>query len=85
MARDEILHVIKSLDDTISSLMIFGHNPGVTDFANDLCNINIYNIPTCGIVGIRFEADKWKDVEFKTGELMFFDYPKKTPMPYNFV
>jgi phosphohistidine phosphatase len=59
--------------------MLFGHNPGFTYFANLLCDINIYNIPTAGIVAIDFQVDRWQDTEMGMGDLVFFDYPKKTP------
>jgi phosphohistidine phosphatase len=36
------------------------------------------NIPTCGIVEIAFECDKWADIEHKNAKLISFDYPKKS-------
>ncbi len=78
-----MLSLVQSQKNELDSVMIFGHNPGFTDFANDLCGISIYNIPTSGIVGIKFNVDKWGQVDFRTGELLFFDYPKKAPSKYN--
>jgi len=78
-----MLSLVQSQNNELQSVMIFGHNPGFTDFANDLCGISIYNIPTCGIVGIKFNVDRWKQVDFRSGELLFFDYPKKAPSEYN--
>ena len=34
--EDEILSVIKSVSDKHDVLMVFGHNPGLTDFTNQL-------------------------------------------------
>ena len=78
-----MLGLIQSQKNEFDHVMIFGHNPGFTDFANDLCGISIYNIPTSGIVGIKFNVDRWDQVDFRTGELLFFDYPKKAPSSYN--
>ena len=75
---NDMLNGIQQFDDDHGSVMLFGHNPSFTDFANQLCNINIYNIPTCGIVAIDFNVESWKEVENKKGDLVFFDYPKKT-------
>jgi phosphohistidine phosphatase len=76
-SSNSMLSVIHSQNNTINSVMLFGHNPGFTDFANMLCGINIYNIPTAGIVAIDFSIDDWSEVSYNTGELVFFDYPKK--------
>jgi hypothetical protein len=54
-----------------------GHNHVITVFAEELTGADIYNIPTCGIVGIRFAVESWAQVEPGGGELLFFDYPKK--------
>jgi phosphohistidine phosphatase len=76
-SSNSMLSIIHSQKDKINSLMLFGHNPGFTDFANSLCGINIYNIPTAGIVAVDFGIDNWSEVDYKSGELVFFDYPKK--------
>lgn len=76
---DMLIDIVRTLPDSAESIMLFGHNPGFTYFANQLCNININNIPTAGIVAIDFHIDAWRDVDFGKGELVFFDYPKKQP------
>jgi phosphohistidine phosphatase len=71
----EILDVIYPVDDTIDRLMIFGHNPGFTDFVNYLSNLNLMNLPTTGLVTLDFEIDSW--TEISRGNLMKerFDFP----------
>jgi phosphohistidine phosphatase len=61
--------------------MIFGHNPGLTDFVNAISGeeINIDNIPTCGIAAFSLPVESWKDVTWKSAKLAFFDYPKSHP------
>ncbi len=72
-----LIEVVQSLPDSSDNVMLFGHNPGFTEFANRLCNINIYNIPTTGIVAIDFNCKAWHETDFGKGDLVFFDYPKK--------
>ena len=56
--------------------MLIGHNPGLTDLANDLgCDID--NIPTCGIVEMEFDTDSWAHVDDVDPACVDFDYPKK--------
>jgi phosphohistidine phosphatase len=68
--------VIEELDDDIKNAAIFSHNPGITDFVNDLTMARIDNIPTCGIFGIKADIKKWEDFAEAKKEFWFFDYPK---------
>jgi phosphohistidine phosphatase len=72
--------VIREIDDTIQSAFIVAHNPGITEFANELVpGFKIDNMPTCGIVGAHVEADSWSDFANAQREVFLFDYPKKQP------
>lgn len=75
-SEDGMLQVVHGLNDTLDTVMIVGHNPGLTDFANSLTGELIANVPTSGIVAIAFDVDSWKDITWGEGKLMFFDYPK---------
>ena len=73
----ELLRIVQNQDDQHSTIMLFGHNPGFTWFANSLTGEQIENIPTAGIVAIEFDCDSWKNVTYDQGKMQFFDYPKK--------
>lgn len=74
---DELLHVIRGVDDSVDSLMLFGHNPGLTDLANHIGPREIFNMPTCAVVYLRFRADFWSAVGDVPGEEVRYDYPKR--------
>lgn len=74
---DRILDVIVAQDEGFNSLMIVGHNPGFTDFANFLSPGLTYNLPTAGIVSVSIDQDHWKLYEQPTTELLVHDWPKK--------
>ena len=74
---DDIKSVIKSVSDSVDILMIFGHNPDLTTLTNRLSGSDIYNIPTCGVAEIEFDISSWGELEYKSGSLVSFDYPKK--------
>lgn len=62
--------------DEARTVFLVAHNPGITYFANETApGLNIDNIPTCGMVGISFDAD-WSDYAVAKHSLLFFDYPK---------
>ena len=77
-ASDEaLLNFVRNLRDDFNEVMIFGHNPGLTEFAESLTSVVLENIPTCGIVAIQFPLNEWKKISPATGKLLFFDFPKK--------
>ena len=77
-AQDEdILRIIKNLNDKHDTVLIFGHNPGLTDFVNRLTDTNIDNVPTGGVVACALNINSWKEIGWGKGEIDFFDYPKK--------
>lgn len=74
---NEILDVVAAQDDDFGSLMLFGHNPGLTDFANYLVPGLTNNLPTAGVVSVGFERDDWRLYDRPATELLLHDYPKK--------
>ena len=75
---DRILDVIVSQDEGFNSLMIVGHNPGFTDFANFLSPGLTHNLPTAGVVSVSIDQDHWNLYEQPETELLVHDWPKKT-------
>lgn len=67
--------VIFEQDNSIDSIMIFAHNPGLTYFANEYANFSIDNVPTTGIFKLESKADKWTAF-FNDAKLTSFIYPK---------
>lgn len=73
----DIYRLVRSCNHKTDRLFLVGHNYVITHFAEELTGADIFNIPTCGIVGIRFAITSWNQVKAGEGELLFFDYPKK--------
>ena len=77
---DTITAVARALPDSAKSAALVGHNPGMTYAANFLAeNLELDNLPTCGIVGIKFDCARWADID--RGLLAWFDYPKNPDGP----
>ena len=78
--EDELLMSIKELKNVkgeTTCVMIFGHNPGLTEFANRLLDDTIDNIPTCGVVAGELHIQSWSDLTWGCGKREFFDFPKR--------
>ena len=76
---ETILQVVARQDNGFNDVMLFGHNPGITELANRLGDRNIDNVPTCGMVGIELDVKEWTGIVAADGKTVFFDYPKNRP------
>jgi phosphohistidine phosphatase len=74
---DAIVDLIVQQDDSFNDLVVCAHNPGITDLANRLADVNIDNVPTCGIVCLEIKIQNWDELRNARGNLVSFDYPKK--------
>lgn len=75
-SRPTLLAIINQFDNQHQDIAIFGHNPGFTELSNYLANSYIPNIPTAGVVVIKFPFNNWAEISGGTGEIVLFDYPK---------
>lgn len=71
---DDVLAMIRRIENRYGEVMVIGHNPDMTELANTLTGVHIADVPTCGVVCIDFEVDSWADV--RRGNLVFFEVPK---------
>ena len=71
-----LLSVVNKLDNKFEFAALFGHNPGITNFAIHLCDTSVYDMPTCGVILIEFPFDDWAMVSQDTGEQAVYDFPK---------
>ncbi len=69
--------IISTLEENYSSVMLVGHNPGMTFLANSLSNHSITNLPTCGVFAIELPKSPWNEINEDSGIMKFFEYPKK--------
>lgn len=74
---DEILDTIVAQDNGFNNLMIVGHNPGLTDFANFLVPGLANNLPTAGVVSVEIDQDDWSLYTQPQARLLVHDWPKK--------
>lgn len=74
-SSNDILDIIKNIDEKYSLAMIFAHNPGLTLLNNYISSNYIDNIPTCGIVALYLQV-KWTEIGKNSCRHLFFEYPK---------
>ncbi|WP_299213956.1 histidine phosphatase family protein [uncultured Dokdonia sp.] len=71
----DLVEVIRSCDDAVDCLMVFGHNNAMTNVVNTYGDKHIDNVPTCGFTAITFDIDHWKDMS--QGKTIFTSTPKE--------
>lgn len=69
-----LIKTVKALDDSFDSAIIFSHDHGISDFVNKFGSKLLNHVPTCGVVGIKFENEHWKNI--KSGKTFLTDFPK---------
>lgn len=74
-----LLELILTFPDTWETVLLFGHNPSITQLANLFSKDLIDNVPTCGVVGVESTAETWKNFSSTTalGKELYF--PKHLP------
>ncbi len=79
---DDLLSWFQTLDESISELLMIGHNPALTDFCNHLSGADIANIPTCGYVKlVSAEPCSWSQMNKTDFKIMSFIKPKELMLP----
>lgn len=71
---DDLYSQIQNCDPGIDNLMVFGHNPAMTNLVNNLGDSHVDNVPTTGLTVIDFETISWKNL--KNGKTILSLFPK---------
>ncbi len=69
--------VISDIDDAVTTAALFSHNPGITEFVNELTTTRIDNMPTCAVFAVTADIAHWKDFAKAKKTFWFLDYPKR--------
>lgn len=71
------LAAVNQLDESVSNVAIFGHNPDITFFAEYLTRADIGGtMETSAVVVLEFEDIKWAEVSSKMGKFLGYYSPK---------
>jgi phosphohistidine phosphatase len=76
---NDLLDTVMAQDNGFNNLMVVGHNPGLTDFANFLVPGICNNLSTAGVVSVQIDREDWSLYEQPESELLAYDYPKLQP------
>jgi phosphohistidine phosphatase len=54
---------IKNCENRYDNLILFGHNGAITNFVNKFGDLLIENVPTSGVVSMKFDIDAWSNLQ----------------------
>jgi phosphohistidine phosphatase len=77
VSSEDLLQAIRAYDNNLSSAMIIAHNPGLTNFVNLLTDLNLWNLPTTGMIVIDFNVSSWEEIKENNGKILFKKFPKE--------
>jgi phosphohistidine phosphatase len=67
---------INNAPESATSIMVCGHNPDISFFAEYLTHSNIGNMNKGAVVTIEFENINWNEVSARTGKFISYNEPK---------
>jgi len=70
------LAAVNALPDTLQAVMIVGHNPDVSYFAEYLTHEDVGNMSKGAVIAVAFENLSWAGVSGRTGTIVLNKSPK---------
>ena len=75
-SEEEYFDFIKSVEKDVDSLLIFGHNPTISQIAHRCTKGTIGDLPTCAIVVLEFNTNDWEGLLPDEAKLLAVFSPK---------
>jgi phosphohistidine phosphatase len=72
----DILDMLKKQDDSIISIMLFGHNPSISDLCDILTRKKGNDLPTSAVISLQFKTNNWNDIGKLPGKVIFTELGK---------
>jgi phosphohistidine phosphatase len=78
-----LLAVIAAQSTENETLLVVGHNPGLTDLAHQLLPaFDVDDLPTCAVVGLEYDnVNGWAEVATAAPAFAYYDFPKNPRRP----
>ena len=70
---DTLLRLVQEGGDAAETLLLVGHNPGVSELAHALVRRFREELPTCAVVAIDCAVDTWAGLRPGCGSLRWFE------------
>jgi phosphohistidine phosphatase len=72
----DFLKILRKLDNKHKSVMVFGHDPAFTDFAQYMVADFAGHLPKCSVFAFTVNRRLWRTIRPGEGHLEYFEWPK---------
>jgi phosphohistidine phosphatase len=69
----DILDMLRKQDDKHDTIMLFGHDPSITELYNMLTRKLLLKLSTASTAGIQFNIKNWKNLGNSVGKTLFIE------------
>jgi len=70
-----LLAEISNTPNSTNSLVVVGHNPGISELCTDLKNNIFCDLPNCALVLFEFNTNTWSDISGTLGKVLWQSSP----------
>lgn len=70
-----LMQLLRKVDDSHASVMVFGHDPLFSDFAHHLAPTYTQIMPKGAVLGLVFGCEHWAELVEGSGQVTYLDYP----------
>jgi phosphohistidine phosphatase len=70
------LAAVNATPETVTTLLVCGHNPDISYFAEYLTHADVGSMEKCSMVTVEFDGLSWSEISAKTGTLKDYLTPQ---------
>lgn len=74
---NKILSLVYALDEHLQTVVLVGHNPGMSQLTAELATQPVFDLPTAGLACFAFEMEKWSQLSSLPPVRYFIEEPQK--------
>ena len=73
---EQLLDWVRGVNDATDSILLVGHQPTWSLFTSAMIGGGQLRYPTAALARVSLHIDRWRDLEFGSGELVWFQLPR---------
>lgn len=74
-----LMRLLRGFDNGHRHVMLFGHNPGLSELVCTLTRCPFDDLPTCAVVQLEFTEQSWDAITAGSGRLLRYMFPQQLP------
>jgi len=67
----KLINFLRKINDDISTLVLVGHNPGLSELVQILTNTGFPGLATCGVAALKVATNEWHSINQAPSEILF--------------